>query len=331
MTLFQGVQAPPSRVRLNAEGPVDLAGDDMFDVELRRWSARPWRRQRLARRLVAGARACAFSIACCEVTPTCLRNLRIDMLKSSLISAVLFGVSERLLTQSAGVSYLHGMGNRICLALVWLLMLPLAAAAGERDFRLNAPQALVDSGVLKHLLPRFSLKTQIRIEVVADGGEVALVREGEGVPVFDGAGARWRMRVQAGHPGAERFADWLTSEVGQRTLTSYQVDGAQVFTLPEVEEAEVEAEVYTGDAEAGLKLSSVHCGRCHVVSPANKMNAIGSSPSFYVLRGMGDWDERFRAFFALKPAPVLYPGRGCNRTLPDQPALADRAGRDHAG
>ncbi|WP_299849135.1 hypothetical protein [uncultured Roseovarius sp.] len=186
---------------------------------------------------------------------------------------------------------------------VMLTLLPVLASAGERDFRLSAPGALVESGLLKYLLPRFSLKTQIRVEVVGGDGEVMLSPEGDGVPVFSSAGATWRMRLQGDHAGAARFAEWLTSEVGQRTLTSFEVDGAQSFTLP-AEEAEVEvAASYEGNAAEGLKLSSVHCGRCHVVSEANRMNAIGSTPSFFVLRTMRDWDRRFQSFFALNPHP----------------------------
>ncbi len=188
-----------------------------------------------------------------------------------------------------------------------LVLWPLCAAADDRDVRLSAPADLVDSGVLKHLLPRFSLKTQIRVTLVdsAEGAEIVLVRDGAGMAVFSGLGATWQMRVQPGHAGAERFADWLTSEIGQRTLTAFQVDGVQLFDLPAASAETLQAEIYEGDAGEGLRLSSLHCGRCHVVSEANRMNAIGSTPSFHVLRAMADWDRRFRAFFALNPHPAF--------------------------
>lgn len=184
-----------------------------------------------------------------------------------------------------------------------LILLPPLVAASDRDFRLNAPDVLIGSGLLKHLLPRFSLKTQIRVEVVDGDAEIVLLPEGNGVAVFSGAGATWRMQVDGSHAGAARFADWLTSEVGRRTLTSFEVDGVKLFTLP-LEEAEAEAVAsFEGDAAEGLKISSLHCGRCHVVSEANRMNAIGSTPSFHVLRSLSDWDERFQSFFALNPHP----------------------------
>ncbi len=194
---------------------------------------------------------------------------------------------------------------RILLSLVVTLALwPHLVAAGERDFRLNAPEVLIESGLLKHLLPRFSLKTQIRVELVDGAAEVTLTPGGDGVAVFSGAGAVWHISA-ADHPGAARFAEWLTSEVGQRTLTSYEVDGAQPFTLPTAKEEVAEAETYGGNAAEGLKLSSVHCGRCHVVRADDRMNAIGSTPSFHVLRSLRDWDNRFRAFFALNPHPAF--------------------------
>lgn len=191
----------------------------------------------------------------------------------------------------------------ILLAVIW--MVPIGAAADDRYFRLSAPGALVESGLLKHLLPRFSLKTSIRIEVVEGEAEVVLAPGGAGVPVFSGAGATWRMRVSSDHAGAARFADWITSEVGQRTLTGYMIDGVAPFTLPEAE-AELEvAATFDGDAAQGLKVASQHCGRCHVVSNANRMNAIGSTPSFFVLRTLRDWDARFQSFFALNPHPAF--------------------------
>ena len=195
--------------------------------------------------------------------------------------------------------------RKIFTLVVLLSLVPVAGVAGDRDIRLMAPAALIESGLLKHLLPRFSLKTQIRVELTDGEAEIVLSPEGDGTPVFSGAGATWRMRVQDGHAGAVRFADWLTSEVGQRTVTSYSVDGAQPFTLPKADIVEAPVETYDGDAAEGLKLSSTHCGRCHVVSEANRMNAIGSTPSFHVLRSLGDWDNRFRAFFALNPHPAF--------------------------
>ncbi len=185
-------------------------------------------------------------------------------------------------------------------------LLPVSGTANERLFRLSAPESLVASGLLDYLLPRFSLKTGVRIEIVTGDGEAELaLGKTEGRAVFVGEGATWRMRLRGSHAGAARFADWLTSEIGQRTLTSYEVGGRAPFTLPEArDEAEV-ALVFEGDAVAGKGLSLRHCGRCHVVSEENRMNAIGSTPSFAVLRSLPDWGARFQTFYVLNPHPAF--------------------------
>ena len=61
----------------------------------------------------------------------------------------------------------------------------------------------------------------------------------------------------------------------------------------------------TGDALAGERLALVNCGRCHVVGEKNRMGGIGSTPSFAMLRTLGDWERRFRAFFTLNPHPAF--------------------------
>lgn len=196
---------------------------------------------------------------------------------------------------------------RAGLAALALAMLPPAASAAD-DFRLSAPRALLDSGLLKYVLPRFSLKTGVRIELVDEGtdADAVLAPEGDGTRVFTGPEATWRLRLRnPGHDGAQRFAGWLTSEIGQRTITSYTVDGAAPYSLPGAAEIEVAAVAFDGDAVKGRELSQIHCGRCHVVSTDNRMNAIGSTPSFFVLRSFGDWDTRFQSFYVLNPHPAF--------------------------
>jgi hypothetical protein len=55
----------------------------------------------------------------------------------------------------------------------------------------------------------------------------------------------------------------------------------------------------------GEKLTLLHCGRCHVVGERNRFGGIGSTPSFAALRAAADWEDRFRAFYALKPHPAF--------------------------
>ena len=188
-----------------------------------------------------------------------------------------------------------------------VLLAPVMVQAAE-GFRLSAPDELVDTGLLKYVLPRFSLKTGVRIEIVDAGetAEIVLSPEGDGTRVFAGPGATWRMQVVGTtHEGAVKFADWLTSEIGQRTVTGYEVDGAALFTLPAEEEVEVVAVTFDGDAIKGRDLSVVHCARCHAVSEETRMNSIGSTPSFFLLRGMRDWDRRFQSFYVLAPHPAF--------------------------
>ena len=178
--------------------------------------------------------------------------------------------------------------------------------AEDRTFRLAVPAELQDSGLLKYMLPRFSLKTQTRIQVVAPDAQADAALGGVGVPVFSGLERTWRLQVHAPeHPGVERFSAWIRSAVGQRAIVGFKVDGSQLFTLPKAEEAKTVALDLDGDAVAGQGLSRKLCGRCHVVAEDTRMNAIGSTPSFFVLRSLSDWTERFQSFFALNPHPAF--------------------------
>ncbi|KGM87710.1 hypothetical protein rosmuc_02447 [Roseovarius mucosus DSM 17069] len=195
-------------------------------------------------------------------------------------------------------------------AMLWLavvlLLLPGMGRADDKRFRLSAPEALVQSGLLQYIVPRFALKVGVRVEVVDEGTEAEItLGQHEGRAVFEGAGAVWRMGVSGTHPGAARFADWLTSEIGQRTVTSYEVAGVAPFRLPQVVEEAEATVVFEGDPAVGKRVSLLQCGRCHVVAPENRMGAIGSTPSFAVLRTFADWDARFQSFFALKPHPAF--------------------------
>ncbi|MDU8912434.1 hypothetical protein [Aestuariicoccus sp. MJ-SS9] len=185
-----------------------------------------------------------------------------------------------------------------------LLFAPSWAMADDKAFRLAAPAALSESGLLKFILPRFALKTATRVTLVEDGAEAEAVFGADGVLAFEGLGQVWKLAVGA-DPDAQRFADWLRSDVGRGTVDSFAVDGAQVFSAS-VKEVVAVAEVsYDGDAARGEKTSLSMCGRCHVVNDTNRMNAIGSTPSFAVLKALPDWEDRFQSFYALNPHPAF--------------------------
>lgn len=202
-------------------------------------------------------------------------------------------------------------------ALVFWTVFPDGAVA--EPFRLSAPQSLVESGFLGYVLPRFSLKTGVRIDVVDAGteAEIALLPEGRGQPVFTGQGRTWRMRPRApDHDGAARFAEWLVSKIGRRTISSFRPGGAPLFTPAEAAPTQEEQAIYAGDAARGLNLSQAHCGRCHVVSAATRMTSIGSTPSFFLLRGLKDWQGRFASFHAINPHPAFTQVAGVSAPFP---------------
>lgn len=210
------------------------------------------------------------------------------------------------------------MGGRALLVLVCAAWLPVGAMAQDRLVRLHAPAALTETGLLRHILPRFTLKTQIRVELVATPAEADLSLGPEGTPVFAGQDLVWHLAVaRDGHPGTERFADWLTSEIGKNTVASYAPDGTALFGPPP-EEEEVAAEViYDGDAVMGLEVSQTKCTRCHVVDEGSRMGGIGSTPSFSVLRSLPDWDQRFAIFYALNPHPSFTQVEGITDPFPE--------------
>ena len=71
------------------------------------------------------------------------------------------------------------------------------------------------------------------------------------------------------------------------------------------------------DYAPGEKLTIVNCGRCHVVSPKNRMGDIGSTPSFAVLRTIDDWEDRMRAFWTLRPHPSFTQIEGVTEPFPE--------------
>ncbi|WP_295314434.1 hypothetical protein [Roseobacter sp.] len=193
------------------------------------------------------------------------------------------------------------MRGLIAAILIWhLAALPLAAEDGT--LRLAVPEALEASGFTKHLLPRFSLKTGLRITPVPQGDDAEMAFGAEGRPVFEGPAHRWSFSHD-GDPRAERFLEWLQSDVGKRTIESYTGPDGESYTANLTKARVAEETVYEGDALAGEKLSLLHCGRCHVINKKNRMNGLGSTPSFAVLRGLPEWDTRFATFHLLNPHP----------------------------
>ena len=158
----------------------------------------------------------------------------------------------------------------------------------------------------------------MRIELVKTGETAEAALGDDGTAVFEGLDRVWRLALNTPeHAGAARFADWIASEAGQRAITGFRIDDTQPFALPTPEAVAAVAVEYDGDALAGMDLSHALCGRCHVVSEKNRMNAIGSTPSFHGLRTLSDWDNRFAVFYVLNPHPAFTQVKDVTPAFPD--------------
>ncbi|GAA0775848.1 hypothetical protein GCM10009077_13790 [Roseibium denhamense] len=195
-------------------------------------------------------------------------------------------------------------------AAVFAVLVPLFAvpAQAASSFTLSAPDSLVESGFLKHLLPRFSLKANTRIELVQEDqpAQASLASDGKGKPVFSGLGTTWYLLINDPESdGLAKFAAWISSDVGLSTIDAFKPANGQVFAAVVPDDTNEEVVFLEGDSVAGEKLAVAHCGRCHMVNEATRLTTIGSSPSFAVLRTFKDWQSRFETFFALRPHPAF--------------------------
>jgi mono/diheme cytochrome c family protein len=187
-----------------------------------------------------------------------------------------------------------------------LIFAPVIAFGQDRPVRFYAPGGLIESGLPKYMLPRFSLKTQVRVTFIESRTAADLALGAKGVPLFQGLGQVWHMEVRSPkHPGTQRLAKWLQSEVGQRTVRSFAPQGEPLFRDPPAQQVVARLDPIEGDAEWGLQVSRAKCARCHVVDEASRGFGIASTPSFAVLRSLLDWEERFSAFYVLNPHPAF--------------------------
>ncbi len=228
-------------------------------------------------------------------------------------------------------------------ALSWLLSLSQAVAEA-RTLVLAVDRAVVASGLADWLVPRFALKHGVRPTVVtaapdrlgaeAPGADAVIAPDAaigavagaeDARPAFhlDG-GEAWSVAVLAeGEAGdaARLFRDWLTGDVGRRTVASFP---GPPHYLPGAgsDAAEEDRPAIPGAAGPGERLALVHCGRCHVVGPANRMGGIGSSPSFAALRAIPGWEEKFAAFWTANPHPSFTQVEGMTEPFARTPHIA---------
>ncbi|MFC3118353.1 hypothetical protein ACFOHS_09355 [Jhaorihella thermophila] len=103
------------------------------------------------------------------------------------------------------------------------LMLTASPSVAQEALGLTAPPDVTESGLLKHILPRFSLKTGVR--VVADpSGPMVLAEGPPGTPVLKRGDRIYYLRVTEDRR-QQRFLDWMLSEIGKRTIESFAPGG----------------------------------------------------------------------------------------------------------
>lgn len=183
--------------------------------------------------------------------------------------------------------------------------------AEQRRFTLAVPAALVDSGLLRFIVPRFSLKNATRVEIVGEGADAVARLElgGAGRSVFRGPEGDWTLALsEGGEDGLEaarRFETWLTGEIGRNTVAAFEIDGRRPYAPVDPADAGATKIEIRGDSVKGERLAVRHCGRCHAVNAATQLTTIGSTPSFALLRGFEDWMRRFQSFYSLNPHPAF--------------------------
>lgn len=190
---------------------------------------------------------------------------------------------------------------RVLLAMM-LVICVLRPVSAQEGLRLAVPNALEQSGFAQFVVPRFGLKTGVRISRVEEGAEAEMRFADGGDVLFEGAGGQWSL-AHDGSAGAERFSDWLRSDIGRRTIESFVAPDGSTFSTEVKVAVAAPVSSYDGDANEGEKLSLEMCGRCHVINDKNRMNGMGATPSFAVLRSFADWDQRFETFHLRNPHP----------------------------
>lgn len=195
---------------------------------------------------------------------------------------------------------------RYAIGLIFLVF-TFGGAALAQDLRLAAPAEMVDSGFLKHILPRFKIKHRIVVVPVAldEPADMALVADGtDGLRVFSAEGvAEYRLTITTPGDGTAKFSEWLTSTPGRSAIEGFPRGGPPKYTTDLPVEVVREAPEITGDVALGSRLALVHCGRCHVVDQRNRMGGIGSTPSFAAMRAREHWFDLFSKYWSENPHP----------------------------
>ena len=194
----------------------------------------------------------------------------------------------------------------LLVALAGFVLSVAETRAQGKGITLAAPVEMQENGFLQHILPRFMLKHGVRVTPVAPGADAdAELAVGGAVPVFAQGAQTFGITAQSDNPHVAKFSDWLRSEIGLRTVLGFQPDGQPLYREPDVTEVVAAPVALSGNALRGRDASLRACGRCHVIGEINRTAGIGSTPSFAVLRALGDWQERFETFYLRNPHPAF--------------------------
>lgn len=205
---------------------------------------------------------------------------------------------------------------RAALAAALCALSPPAGAGETLNFTLSAPASLVESGLIRHLAVRFTLKTRRRAEMT--DGPADLTIGARGVPVVARGDQLWRAQPTGENPAAQLFVGWLTGEAGRATIAAFPAEPP--FAPPPEQAAAEEIPEFDGDPVLGEQLARTNCGRCHATGRGGGYGALDSTPSFAALRALPDWPGRFMAFYALNPHPAIMQVEGVSPPFdPDRP------------
>ena len=207
---------------------------------------------------------------------------------------------------------MQGMQVRNIFIVIALMLSSTMGHTQEKQITLSVPENIIESGVWKYVLPRFKLKTGVRV-LLGSAIEADVTIYTEETPktgrtrsplmVHGKSGQAFSVEQSGDGAYASRFVGWLLSDIGQRTLSGYTEEDRQVFFPAAPEDTSEVDTVMIGNVVVGEEVSIRKCGRCHVVSERNKYGGIESTPSFPALRTLHDWREKFSTFWTLNPHP----------------------------
>jgi len=201
---------------------------------------------------------------------------------------------------------------RILIAVILLVLTPVLGSAQDKRIVLASPADVAETEFWSYVLPRFKLKTGIKVVLgTTDQADVLIFNDlnvpepnsGRRLMVHGKRNQGYSVELQSDSAYAIRFVDWLLSEIGQRTLTGYRESDKQVYFPAAPDDLVEDVVIMTGNIVVGEDVSIRKCGRCHLVSEKNKYGGIESTPSFPALRTLKDWREKFAVFWTLNPHP----------------------------